>query len=184
MGPTSAGRTGVSWGRAERGAEQLQPSPQPARARDPAGAAPGLRTPSGLGESGERRPFGSDPCPWPRAPSSPLPAAFAGKLASPRCCSSRARQTCPARTSPSSLPASGRSGGLGAGGRGGRTRDGRRPRAACSSPAAGLVAGPSVQPCSPLGSHLGSLLFWGRPGRGSLVLRDLALLGDLRLSLR
>lgn len=121
MGPTSAGRTGVSWGRAERGAEQLQPSPQPARARDPAGAAPGLRTPSGLGESGERRPFGSDPCPWPRAPSSPLPAAFAGKLASPRCCSSRARQTRPARTSPSSLPASGRSGGLGAGGRGGRT---------------------------------------------------------------
>lgn len=38
--------------------------------RDPAGAVLGLRTPSGLaesGEPGEPRPFGSDPCPWPRA---------------------------------------------------------------------------------------------------------------------
>lgn len=69
-------RTGVKAGEPGLGAQVCSSDPSGldgaqsaagAGLRDPAGAVLGLRTPSGLGESGERRPFGSDPCPWPRA---------------------------------------------------------------------------------------------------------------------
>lgn len=136
--------------------------------RGTVGAARGLRTPSGLGEPGERRPWGSDPGPGLTPPARQLLRGNLRLLAA-----AQGPPNSPGPHSPSSRRP-GLSAGLGAGGRG----EGPGTAAGPGQPAAlvlrRLPAVPSAQQCPRLGSHWGAFCFGGAQA-GSLVRGDLAL---------